>query len=179
MHDWNVLITTREGGYSRAKRRLQRIGPVGRTTFFNVLVMKADDIPYLLETLRDWVTTDPTLMTCLARVVPATHCFDFQDLHEFEVRTREIFLGWLPALAGKSFHVRVHPRGLGEEMKRMQEEQALDTLLLTDLEQAGMPGRMKFEDPEAIVDVETLGHRAGVSLWTRDDIRRDPFLGLD
>jgi hypothetical protein len=36
-----------------------------------------------------------------------------------------------------------------------------------------------FEDVDAVVSIETLDHRAGVSLWTREDLQRYPFLRVD
>jgi tRNA(Ser,Leu) C12 N-acetylase TAN1 len=44
---------------------------------------------------------------------------------------------------------------------------------------AGTPGSISFDDPDAIVAIESVGQRAGVSLWTREDLRRYPFLRLD
>ena len=64
-------------------------------------------------------------------------------------------------------------------MSSQEEEQLMDKVLLEALETAGTPGSITFDDPDAIVAIETLGHRAGVSLWTRDDLRRYPFLRLD
>lgn len=54
----------------------------------------------------------------------------------------------------------------------------LDEVLLKALEDLGMPGRLNFEDPDAIVAVETLGQQAGLSLWTREDLKKYPFLKL-
>jgi len=35
-----------------------------------------------------------------------------------------------------------------------------------------------FDDADAVLAVDTVGDRAGMALWTRDDLRRYPFLGL-
>jgi tRNA(Ser,Leu) C12 N-acetylase TAN1 len=35
-----------------------------------------------------------------------------------------------------------------------------------------------FDDPDAILSVDTVGDRAGLALWTREELRRYPFLGL-
>jgi len=55
----------------------------------------------------------------------------------------------------------------------------LDEALLETLEHRGTPGRIDFDDPDFILDVETVGQRAGMSLWTREDLHRYPFLKLD
>jgi hypothetical protein len=51
--------------------------------------------------------------------------------------------------------------------------------VLEALEAAGTPARVAFDDPDAIVAVETVDRRASVSLWTREEMCRYPFLRLD
>ena len=85
----------------------------------------------------------------------------------------------MPQLAGKSFHVRMHRRGFKEALPSQQEERMLDDVLLEALERTGQPGRIEFEDPDLILDVETVDQRAGMSLWTREQLERYPFLNLD
>lgn len=103
----------------------------------------------------------------------------FQSPEEFEAKAREAVGSWLTRLAGKSFHVRLHRRGFKRRLSSQEEERSLDTFLLQSLEQRGTPGRITFDDPDAIIAVETVGQRAGFSLWTREDMQRYPFLKLD
>jgi tRNA(Ser,Leu) C12 N-acetylase TAN1 len=180
MHDWNVVVTVREKGFIRACELLEELGSMKRTDYFNVLVMRVEDIYYLLNTLSEWVSQDPSILTTvLARVMPVTHTFDFQTVEESESQARDIALTWVPDLGGKSFHVRLHRRGFKGRLSSKDEEQFLDTVLLEALENAGMSGRITFEDPDVIIAVETVGNRAGMSLWTREDLQRYPFLHLD
>lgn len=51
--------------------------------------------------------------------------------------------------------------------------------LLEALEARVAPARIDFSDPNAILAVETVGQRAGLSLWSRAAIARHPLLGLD
>jgi tRNA(Ser,Leu) C12 N-acetylase TAN1 len=180
MKDWNVLVTARERGFIRTCELMGEFGPIARTEYYNVLVMKVADPTELIDTLADWARKNPTILAdCISRVVPAEGTLTFQSPEEFEAKAREIALGWLPRLAGKSFHVRLHRRGFKGRLSSPQEERFLDELLLTALEEAGTPGSLTFEDPDAVIAVETLGNQAGMSLWTRDDLRRYPFLRLD
>jgi tRNA(Ser,Leu) C12 N-acetylase TAN1 len=55
----------------------------------------------------------------------------------------------------------------------------LSDALLEATGEAGRPGHITFEDPDAIVAVETVGTQAGLSLWMREDLKRYPFLRLD
>ena len=96
-----------------------------------------------------------------------------------EAHAREIVVAWRSALAGKAFHVRLHRRGFRKQLPSTDEERFLDGALRAALEADGTFGRISFDDPDAIIDVETVGGRAGLSLWTRDDLARHAFLNLD
>lgn len=179
MQDWNVVISVREGGYSAARDLLRDFAEVGRTHYFNVLVAKVADPLALLETLSELSTTVPDIPNFLARVVPLSVTFNFESAEHFETQARDAVLQWAGRLAGKSFHVRVHRRGFKKELPSPKEEQMLAEALLETTEKTGMPGSISFENPDAIVAVETVDNRAGVSLWTRDELSRYPLLGLD
>ena len=179
MRDWNVVITVHDGHFTRACQLLDRFGKIKRTGFYNVLVMKVEDVAAFQEQLADLAAIVPDILGVIARVMPATELFEFQSAEAFETRAREVALQWAPQLAGKSFHARMHRRGLKEALPSQQEERMLDDALLEALESAGTPGRIDFEDPDFILDVETVGRRAGMALWTREELHRYPFLKLD
>jgi tRNA(Ser,Leu) C12 N-acetylase TAN1 len=179
MHDWNVVVSLQEGGYTQAWKLLEPLGAVSRTTYYNVLVMRVEDIGQFLETLRQWSTEDPQLLTVLARIMPVTETFTFQTVEEFETKARETCQRWVPDLAGQRFHVRMHRRGFKGRLTSQHEESFLDGVLLDALAQTGRPGRITFEDPDAIIALETVDNQAGLSLWRREDVQRYPFLRLD
>ena len=108
--------------------------------------------------------------------MPAQEVFDFGTAEYFEARARAIALTWVPALSGKSFHVRLHRRGFKGVLSTPREERFIDEALLTALQDAG---RISFTDPDAVIQIETIDGRAGMSLWTRDEMHRYPFLGAD
>ena len=67
MDEWNVVVTVRDHGYTRARRVLGRLGPVAGRPFYNVLVMRTDDILAFLEAVDDLLARTPALpMTCPA-----------------------------------------------------------------------------------------------------------------
>lgn len=176
MHDWNVVVTVRDGTMGKARRMLRRFGHADRSGFFNVLVMRVDDARGMLERLRGELETSGSV---LSRVVPASSTFDFASPEEFVAKAGSAVDGLVPALAGKSFHVRVHRRGYKGRLSSQEEERRLDRALLEALARAGTPGRVEFVNPDAIVVVEIVGPRAGASLWTREDLHRYPLLRLD
>lgn len=179
MDDWNVVVTAREHGYQRLRQWLAQFGPVARTEFRNVLTLKVADIPAFLEGLRAALEANPEIREQLGHAMAMTATFMFQTPEEFEARARETVRALVPELAGKRFHVRIHRRGFKGRLLSPEEERFLDHFLLERLEEAGHPGQITFADPDAILAVETIGQRAGVSLWRREDLERYPFLQLD
>jgi hypothetical protein len=41
---------------------------------------------------------------------------------------------------------------------------------------AGAPGKVRFDDPDFAIDIETIDGRAGMSTWSREDLRAYEFL---
>ncbi len=179
MHDWNVVVSVRQGGYHGVRKLLREFGAVHPSGFSNVLVMRVDDPEQMLNALAERTAREPDAVAFLGRAVPVRSTFTFQSPEQFEARAREAVLAFLPELAGKGFYVRVHRHGFKGRLSSQAEERLLGAVLGEALEKAGTPGHVTFQDPDAVLAVETLGNRAGVSLWTREDLKRYPFLRLD
>jgi tRNA(Ser,Leu) C12 N-acetylase TAN1 len=152
---------------------------VARTRYYNVLAMTVDDISTFMETLSDWMVNFPDTAESIARTAPVRETFTFQTASDFEDRVRECLRKFIPQLAGRRFHLRLHRRGWKDKLVHQNEEQFLGGLLVGELERTGTPAEVDFHDPEFIVAVEALDNRAGVALWSRDDLQRYPFLKLD
>lgn len=178
MLDWNVVATVQEARYQEALKLLQRFGQVGRTDYFNLLVLRAEDCRQILEELRGEGERDPLSLKPLASVIPVFERFTFQNPEEFEEKARQAVSLWLSRLYGKSFHLRMHRRGFKGKLSSLEEEQFLDHYLLQALAAGGGAGRITFQDPDVIIALETLGGRAGLSLWTREELKRYPLLHL-
>lgn len=174
-----VVATTRPGEYTRARQLLERFGTVERTEFYNVLLVTVDDIDRFIAAYVERLAEDPRLEDCIASLLPMRNSFTFGNLTEFEEKAKAAALGFSDQLEGLAFHVRIHRRGHRDEISSMVEEKFLDGHLLAELERRGRPGRITFDDPDAILDVEVTGDLAGMALWTRDDLLRLPFLKTD
>jgi len=179
MHDWNVVISIYQYGFKRAVRALQELGRVDRSPYHNVLVMAAEDPFALLAAIERKTESDPALYDAISRVAPAMRCFEFHSAEEFRQAAKSIVLEWLPRLRGKSFHVRLHRRGLKHDLRSQDIERFLDEALLAVLELAGAPGRISFSDPDMVVVIDTIDERAGVALWSHDDIAQHRLLRPD
>lgn len=175
--DWNVVVTTHDDGFERAERELRDLGEVRRTEFFNVLVMRVEDTDAFLREVSERGTLIPDLMERgLSRVAPADRTVSFQSAGEFEERAAETVRSLAGALAGCSFYVRVHRRGFGGSLSSHEQERSLAEAIFGVLEERGATAEVDFDDPDAVVAVEIVGPRAGLSVWTREELRRYPFL---
>ena len=179
MHDWNAIITVREGGFAPAFGLLEPFGPVRKTEFFNTLMMRTTDPFQLLAHLQGQLAENPAIASWISRFMPIRQLFTFQSPAEFELRSREAVLEWLPLLGNARFHLRMHRRGFKGKLSSMEEERFLDEFLLQKLAEAGRPGKVAFDDPDAIIALETVGTQAGLSLFNRDELRRFSLLHLD
>ena len=178
MSNWNIVATTVEGKYHQALAFLVQFGTVKPTAYYNVVMLLAHDVQGLMTTLADEWEAQGGRLLLLQRVVPMTHTFNFSDREGFGTRAAAVALTWAPRLAGKSFHVRMHRRGFREHLRSVEEEQLLNAVIVEATTQAGQAAGVSYDDPDAIVAVETIGSHAGMSLWFREDLQRYPFLHI-
>jgi tRNA(Ser,Leu) C12 N-acetylase TAN1 len=180
MIDWNVVVTVfDERGFRLAKRLLSDFAAVHTTDYFNVLVMKVPDVAAFTEQVHHLFEETPGYLNDISRIVPAHAGFDYASPDEFAQKAEKVVLGWADRLAGKSFYIRLHRRGFRGRIVSPEAERALDAALLERLGEAGHPGHISFEDPDMAIDIETVGNRAGLSIWTRDELARFAFLHVD
>jgi tRNA(Ser,Leu) C12 N-acetylase TAN1 len=180
--DWNVVVTTFEGrGLRHARRFLASYGEVSRTHFHNVLVVKVPDVSRFLRSVAEVLRADVQLLNDVSRMAPAQATFDFSSAQDFEHMALAIALGWADQLTGRSFHVRLNQRrgDLPFKLSSLAEERAINEAILRKLEGLGRPGRIEFADPDYVIDIETVGRRAGMSIWSREDLKQFPFLRPD
>lgn len=179
MQDWNVVVSVRGAAYKDAVRYLKTLGRVQRTDYYNVLALQVEDVPLFLEALKRDTQLRPALAAALSRVMPVTRSFGFQTPEEFTARATEAALELAPELAGRAFHVRMHRRGFRGQLASQDVERRLARLLLERLAAAGSPGQARFDDPDAVLVIETLGQWAGLAVVTRADRARYPFLASE
>lgn len=179
MHDWNVVITAQQDQFAAAWQALEPLGDVSKSDYFNVLLMRVYDTRMFMDELVDRIDKEPRISEALARVMPVTVSFDFQDPEQFEQRARQAVEPWVAGLAGKRFHVRMHRRGFKGRLSSQVEERFLDHYLMEQLAAQGAEARIDFDDPDVIIALETVGQRAGLSLWSREDLLRYAVLKLD
>ncbi len=179
MKDWNIVVTIYQESFRRALRALRDIGPAEPGPYHNVLVMKVDDPIAVLEAVENLTEERPALYDAIARVAPAMRTFDFSSAEGFKDNAKSIVLEWLPGLTGKSFHTRLHRRGPQPGLHSPDVERFLNDVIIEATAKAGLPGRISFTDPDAVIVIDTVDDRAGLALWTREDIARHRLLRPD
>jgi len=179
MKDWNIIITIYQQGFRRAISALQRIGPTDRTPYYNVLVMKVDEPMVALETIERLTEERPALYDAIARVAPAGITFEFQTPEGFKNCTKCFLLRLLPKLAGRSFHVRLHRRGSRLDLQTPEAERLFNDFIVTETGRTGMTARITFTEPDAVIVIDTVDDRAGVAMWTHEDLARHRLLHPD
>jgi hypothetical protein len=176
VEDWNVVATSRPGRFEDARKLLAELGPVHRTDYPNVLVMRCEDVERFLARLVELL---PHGEGPVAHVRPARATFGFRTPEEFDELAQRVALAWAPRLLGKRFRVCMQRRGFQHRLSAQQEEQFVGDVLLQALERAGDPGRIASDDPDAVFAIDTVDARAGLALWSRDELLRYPFLGIE
>jgi tRNA(Ser,Leu) C12 N-acetylase TAN1 len=179
MENWNIVISVYQSGFRRAIRMLRDLGPVQRSPYHNLLVMVAEDPMALLEIIESEAEIKPALYDAISRVAPAMRCFDFHSVEEFTEKARSILVEWIPQLAGRSFHIRLHHRGSKHHLRTPDVERFLDETLLDALKQTGRGGRISFSEPDMVIVIDTIDDRAGVALWTHEELAQHKLLRPD
>ena len=179
MEDWNVVVTVRNHRFAQAWPLLETFGQVAKTAFYNVLVVKVGNSREFLNDLHARLAAVPAIAECIARVAPVTQTFLFQTPEAFERQIVAALTPWLPGLEGQSFYVRMHRRGFKGRLKSQEEERFLDHYILKTLAEAGQTATVEFHDPDVVIDVETVGQRAGLAVWRREELARYPLVKVD
>jgi len=163
-------------GFRSVSQIFQRFGDVETTDYPNLLVLRVPNVPKFIECFSSIIKAGKSLLNCVSRVVLAGFAFDFPAPEEFRIKARAIVLGWRALLCDRSFHIRMHRQGPKSELPSPNIELFLSDAILSGAGERGRQSRIDLADPDYVIDIETVGSRAGLTLWTRDDLRRFPFL---
>lgn len=180
MDDWNVVISVYEDGFRPALRALRKLGPIARSPYHNVLVMRVENPTGVLETIERETEKDTALYDSISRVAPAMQTVDFHSEAEFSEKLKSISLEWSPRLIASSVHVRLHRRGRQRyDLRTPDFERRFNDVLLEATAAAGQPCKISFTQTDAVIVIDTIDDRAGVALWTRADLTHHRLLRPD
>lgn len=179
MKDWNVIVTVYQDGYTRVRHALEKLGAVDRSPYYNVLAVKVDDPVAVLEALELQTDEDPALYDAISRVAPAIERFSFSSADDFRVKAQAILQAWSKRMAGRTFHARLHRRGESHELPSPEIERFIDDQVIAATTAIGDAATVSFDDPDAVIAVDTIDDQAGLALWTREDLARHRLLRPD
>ena len=179
MKGWNVVVSVYQDGFRRALRALQKLGLAERSPYHNVLVMKVEDPIALLEAIEKRTEENPALYDAISWVAPATRDIDFLSEEEFVERAKSIMYEWSSNLAGRSFHVRLRRRGTKHNLGTQDAERLFNDAIVDATKQAATPSKISFTDPDVVIEIDTIDNRAGLAMWTREELARYHLLRPD
>lgn len=175
--EWNAVAIPATQCFGLGWRFLEAFGAVQKSNYLNVLVMKLADPPRaFLDAVEREMVANPDARELVARLAPAETTFGFQDVVDFDLRAREVAMKRVAELEGKTFHVRIHRRGFKKDFERLQRERKLGEALLDDTIARNVRSKISYEDPDIVVAIETVDQRAGLTLWTREDLAKYPLV---
>lgn len=179
MWQFNVLVTmAHDGHYGHLLGELANYGEFHKTTFHGVALGQVAVVEEFLETIRKKRGEKCIAFQGVARVVPLQQVFIF-EVDDFPAKLCQALRPWIARLAESRFHVRLERRGLKGQIISPDIEQALDAYILDELIDLGHSASIDFEDPDAVVAIETIGDRCGVGLITRALNQRYDFVRVD
>jgi tRNA(Ser,Leu) C12 N-acetylase TAN1 len=179
VRDWNVVVSLYQDGFRRAIHALEKLGPIERSPYHNVLAMKVQDPMSLLAAIEQQTEEIPALYDAISRVAPAMRRFEFESADEFREKARPILREWAARLAGQSFHARLHRRGGRQDLRSPDIEKFFDDEVLAATSEAGAPAKISFTDEDAVIAIDTIDDQAGMALWTREELARHRLLRPD
>lgn len=178
MWEFNLVATmASDARFRRLVADLKRLGDFRRTEFLGVLVGRVEDRIAFLETLRAEREKRLTAFQDLGRIIPIDRVFVFTP-ENFVGLLRQSVVPYLDQLAGRRFYVRLERRGHKGEIVSPEAERAVDAFIEENLLLRRAPATIDFENPEAVVAVETIGDRAGIGLLTRETMDRYDFVRI-
>jgi tRNA(Ser,Leu) C12 N-acetylase TAN1 len=179
MWQFNVLVTMAyDGRYAHLLRELASYGEFHKTGFHGVALGRVADVESFCETIRRKRSEQVIAFQDVARVVPLERVFTF-EVDDFLAKLCQALRPWIARLAECHFYVRLERRGLKGQIISPDIEQALDAFILDELIDLGHRATIDFDDPDAVVAIETIGDRCGVGLITREWNRRFDFVRVD
>ena len=133
MLDWNVVITVHDDNFTRARQLLSRFGKVKRTDFYNVLVMKVEDVAEFREQFADHVAaSDQKKMAFVtSRLGSITlneeggrYAYRSSKASLLHPESAGLLFGWLPWLGAMVRALRsiIHDNAKPNEARDMLEE---------------------------------------------------------
>ncbi len=173
---WNLLVTSYEGQREALLHAVRPLARFRRGGFPNVLVATVDEPLAFLEVLADAAASSAAVREALAKAIPIDRTARLVEPAGFVGAVTTMLAPLCDRLAAKTFFVRVHRRGFRGAIDSTRVEGEIGGWLVERLRADGHDPRVRFHDPDVVVDVETLRDELGVALLDRAVRTAHPFV---
>jgi tRNA(Ser,Leu) C12 N-acetylase TAN1 len=169
------MATALEGQRDLLRLALKRLGRFRGSGFRNIVLGEVPDPIAFLPIVAEAFASDRHLQMSLGKLIPMDLVVRFQvpDAVDTLAAAAEPFLD---RLGSGTFFVRMERRGLRHELHASDTEQAVGERLVTALRARGHAPRVRFDDPDHVVIIESVGEEAGLALVPRAVRSAFPFV---
>ena len=75
--------------------------------------------------------------------------------------------------------MRLRRRGTKHELRTQETERLFNDAIVEATAKAGLPGKVLFTDPDVVIAIDTIDNRAGLAMWTREELAHFHLLRPD
>ena len=175
---WNLLVTSMEGQREELLGRLRTLARFRRGGFPNVLVATVDDARAFLGVLDQTCERLPAMRGAIGKAIPIERTLRFAGPETFADDVTAALETLLERIAARTFFVRIFRRGFRGSIDSTRLEGELGARLVALLEARGEHPRVRFDDPDVVVSIETLRDEAGIALLDRELRAAHPLIRI-
>jgi tRNA(Ser,Leu) C12 N-acetylase TAN1 len=169
-------VTSLEGQREALLAVLRTLARFRRGGFPNVLVATVADPIAFLDVLRDAYEGSTVVRSSLGKVIPIDRTLRFTSPEAFPDEVGAALDALADRLVGRTFFVRIFRRGFRGQIDSTRIEGELGARLVAALEARGDRPRVRFDDPDVALVIETLRDEVGIALLDRTVRTAHPFV---
>lgn len=173
---WNLLVTSQEGQREALRNALRPLARFRRGGFPNVLVATVEDPAVFLDGLRDLCAASEIVGASVGKVIPVDRTLRFAAPETFRDEVLAVLETFVDRLVGRTFFVRIFRRGFHGQIDSTRLEGEVGARLVGWLEARGDHPKVRFDDADVAVVIETLHDEVGIALLDRARRTAYPFI---
>jgi tRNA(Ser,Leu) C12 N-acetylase TAN1 len=173
---WNLLVTSLEGQREPLLAALRPLVRLRRGGFPNVLVATVDDPIAFVAALGAAYAESPVVRASLGKAIPIARTLRLADPDAFADEVGAALEALADRLAGRTFFVRIFRRGFRGRIDSTRLEGELGARLVAALTARGEQPRVRFDDADVALVVETLRDEVGIAVLDRALRAAHPFV---
>jgi tRNA(Ser,Leu) C12 N-acetylase TAN1 len=173
---WNLLVTSQEGQREALRRALRPLARFRRGGFPNVLVATVEDPAGFLDGLGEVCAASEIVRASVGKVIPVDRTLRFAAPETFRDEVLAVLGTLVDRLEGRTFFVRIFRRGFRGQIDSTRLEGEVGAHLVGLLEARGGRPKVRFDDADVAVVIETLHDEVGIAFLDRARRVTYPFI---